>query len=229
MRVSARPQDCSGECADLTSDAKHCGDCGTACEGDKICVTSDCTCPAGEMDCGSGTCANLSNDKDHCGDCDTACPNNQICKSKSCGCAAGQSECDDSCFDLDTDHDHCGNCGTACNSAQVCSGGTCLLSPCDKLCNPSESVALGDDGFRVEPLGSGNRCLEVKGYEPTATSARIVCWNLDGSRTLRVNGSKVACLTGDGVPLGDERAGGYCVQVSAGPNPNNAGLILPTK
>jgi hypothetical protein len=221
-------EDCDGVCADLNTDSQHCGACNIACPGDKICTDADCVCAPGTEDCGGGTCANLSTDKDHCGDCDTACPSNQICKSGDCGCPSGLSLCGSTCVDLENDDDHCGTCTHACAGTEKCWGGECLRGPCDKLCSPAENVAEQSDGFRVEPLGSGTRCLEVKGYAPTKTNPRIVCWNLDGSRTLRVNGTQVACVTGEGVPVGDPRGGGYCVQVTPGPNPNNAGLILPT-
>jgi hypothetical protein len=38
---------CSGSCADLTSDEKNCGQCGTTCDPDETCVDSDCTGPCG--------------------------------------------------------------------------------------------------------------------------------------------------------------------------------------
>jgi hypothetical protein len=205
----------------------HCGDCDTACRGTEICADSICTCPAGQEDC-DGICADLSSDKQHCGDCDTECPKNQICKSEHCGCPEGQSSCDGTCFDLEADHEHCGNCNTKCNGEQQCSNGECLRSPCDKICTGPENVSLGEDGFRVEPLGTSSRCFEVNGYMPTETSSRIVCWNFQGGRSLRVNGQQVACLTGDGVALDDPRAGGYCVQVGAGQS-SSAGFLLPTK
>jgi hypothetical protein len=207
---------------------KHCGSCDNACPGDKICSDSACVCSPGTEDCGGGVCANLGSDKAHCGTCDNDCANNQICKSGKCGCPAGQSLCGDSCVDLQSDHDNCNSCGKACSGDQVCSGGQCLRSPCDQICSPAEGVSLGDDGFRVDPLGTGSRCLEVTGYDPTETNRRIVCWNFQNGRSLKVNGMPVQCLTGAGVALGDPRAGGYCVQVGNG-LASYAGLLLPTK
>jgi len=221
-------EDCSGVCADLTSDMNHCGDCDTACPGDKICSASACVCTPGTEDCGGGVCANLSSDKDHCGDCDTACPSNQICKNKNCGCPAGSSLCGDTCVDLQNDRNNCNSCGKACGGDQVCSGGQCLRSPCDQLCGSTEAMPLVEDGFRLDPLGTGAHCLEVKGYDPVDTNRRIVCWNFQNGRSLRVNGTSVACLTGAGVALGEPRAGGFCVQVGAG-LASYAGLLLPTK
>jgi hypothetical protein len=99
--------------------------------------------------------------------------------------------------------------------------------PCDDLCSAPEIVSLGEDGFRVEPLGTRARCLEVTGYRPLGPP-RVVCWEFVGSRVLRVNGSNTPCLANGGVPLGEERNGGYCIWVSAGDH-DYAGVLLPTK
>ena len=88
-------------------------------------------------------------------------------------------------------------------------------------------MAPGVDGFRVEPLGTGAHCFEVEGYMPTETTPRIVCWEFQGGRSLRVNGQSVACVQNDGVALSEPRAGGYCIQVSAG-DAEFAGILLPT-
>jgi hypothetical protein len=144
-----------------------------------------------------------------------------------CGCPSGQTLCGTSCSDLSSDPAHCGSCGKACPSGNFCTAAKCLKSPCDGLCTP-ELVSLSSDGFRVDPLGTSARCLEVSGYQPTLTNARIVCWNFDASRTLKVNGQTVACVTNAGVPLTSERAGGYCVQVGMG-GASDAGVLLPTK
>lgn len=91
-----------------------------------------------------------------------------------------------------------------------------------------EPVTLGSDGFRKEGFGTGAHCYEVRGYEPTETSPRIVCWNFAGDRSLKVNGATVACVQNEGVPLMKKRADGYCVQVGAG-NAADAGFLLPTR
>jgi hypothetical protein len=87
---------------------------------------------------------------------------------------------------------------------------------------------LGGDGFRVDPLGTAARCLEVRGYAPTETKARIVCWNFAANRTLNVNGAKVECIQNEGVLLTKKRADGYCVQVGAGQG-TDAGILLPIR
>jgi len=216
-------EDCDGVCADLQTDHDHCGSCAVACPGDKICSSADCVCPPGEADCGSGTCANLSNDKDHCGDCDTACPSNQICKNKNCGCATGFNLCGNDCYDFQNDDNHCGSCGNACSGQQQCSGGECLRSPCDKLCSNPSAFVLDATGYRAEHIGTGMRCFETTAYHPSATEPRIVTWEM-GGRTVRVNGVQIP--TNQNVSLESERAGGYCVQVSAGV-PDYSGFLLP--
>ena len=105
--------------------------------------------------------------------------------------------------------------------------GTCRSSPCDGFCDDPDSVAQGEDGFRAESFGTDAQCFEVMGYVPTETSPRIVCWE-SGSRTLRVNGETVPCLTDEGYPLEPHPQGAYCVQVSAG-DPPHAGFLLPTR
>jgi hypothetical protein len=80
----------------------------------------------------------------------------------------------------------------------------------------------------MEPLGLSAHCYEVTGYEPLDTSRRIVCWEFQAGRSLRVNGVLHPCRLDNGSPLGEPRAGGYCIQVSGG-GANFAGLLLPTR
>jgi hypothetical protein len=103
-----------------------------------------------------------------------------------------------------------------------------LASPCDGICNGPTHVNAGSDGFRVEPLGSAAGCYEVRDYEPATVAPRIVCWEFQAGRTLRVNGQSTPCLTGAGATLPPIRADGYCVQVSAG-GADFAGFIFPTR
>ena len=123
---------------------------------------------------------------------------------------------------------NCNACGKQCPSGNFCTNGQCLKSPCDLLCATPEQISLGVDGFRVDPVGTAARCLEVKGYAPTDTNARIVCWNFDANRSLSVNGQSVPCLPDAGFALNASRAGGYCVQVGAG-GTDSAGVLLPTR
>jgi hypothetical protein len=219
--------ECGDACADIDTDPKHCGGCDMSCLNNQICAAGDCACPAGQTDC-DDTCYDLESDPEHCGDCDNDCAGNQICNDGDCGCPVGQEQCSETCVSLDDDADNCGSCGNECPSGYQCSRGDCLRSPCDQICNSPEVVSSGADGFRVDPLGTAARCLEIEGYEPTATDPRIVCWHFAGGRTLRVNGTTTPCLQNAGSPLGEPRAGGYCVQVGAG-GENYAGILLPVR
>jgi hypothetical protein len=154
--------------------------------------------------------------------------NNQQCLSGACGCNQGDTLCDARCVNTTSDTAHCGGCGKACQTGYFCTAGTCLRSPCDGLCEMPEAMPLTTDGYRVEPLGTFSRCLEVKSYQPTQTNRRIVCWEFQGNRSLRVNGVTTQCARDDGAALPDPRAGGFCVQVSSG-GATYAGVLLPTR
>jgi len=219
-------------CADLSSTPAHCGDCGTACMNNQICAAGACTCAPGQADCNSSKikpgCADLTSSAAHCGSCDVQCPGMEPCIESKCGCPAGQTLCGDKCVDLSSDPMNCAACGKPCPSGNFCSSGQCLKSPCDLLCTDPEQVSLQDGGFRVDPVGTKERCLEVKGYAPTQTNARIVCWNFEANRSLKVNGQAVPCLVDAGFVLDTSRAGGYCIQVGGG-GTVSAGLLLPVE
>jgi hypothetical protein len=221
----------------------NCGTCATSCINNQVCDDGECTCLPEQTDC-DGTCADLEQDEKHCGDCDTECISNKICDDGECTCLPEQTDCDGTCADLTSDKAHCGSCGTACGNTelcvngrcggracptgQFCTDGTCLRSPCDGLCEPAEAVTASADGFRVEPLGTGARCFEVRRYAPMSTQPRIVCWEFDASRTLRVNGATTPCIPDAGHPLGKPRADGYCVQIGPG-GADFAGFLFPTR
>jgi hypothetical protein len=211
----------------LDTDEQHCGDCDTTCVGNKICGKGKCTCPTELTEC-SDACADLATDEAHCGACETKCAAGEICINSRCGCPTGQTLCGDRCADLNSDPMFCGSCSHACPAGQFCTDGACLISPCDGLCTQPESIMANADGYRVEPLGSAARCFEVKSYRPTATEARLVCWEFAGGRTLKVNGVTAPCAPDEGFPLTKERAGGYCIQIGPG-GADYAGILLPTK
>jgi hypothetical protein len=145
-----------------------------------------------------------------------------------CGCEPDQTLCGTECVDLDSDPDHCGGCNDACPTGEFCTARQCLASPCDGICNNPTNVSSSGDGFRVEPLGTAAGCYEVRRYNPTQTEPRIVCWEFQAGRTLRVNGQSTQCLSGAGAPLPGVRADGYCVQVGAG-GAEFAGILFPTR
>jgi hypothetical protein len=254
--------DCDGACVESIEDAGYCGACGTTCRTDQICGEGSCVCRPGENECTS-SCVNLTTDPQHCGACDITCRTDHVCTEGKCTCSPVQVECNGTCIGACRADQvcgaagkcacpsnqieckgacitsleaagFCGACGTTCPSGQTCVSGVCKTSPCDSLCNPEPVALVPDDGFRVQSLGSAERCLSIEGYVPTKTNPRVVCWNLDNARTMKINGQSVPCTKGPnddgtGHPLTQTSLGWYCVQVSAGADPNNAGLILPIK
>jgi hypothetical protein len=118
--------------------------------------------------------------------------------------------------DLGSDPSHCGMCGTMCEASEVCIDGSCTGSPCDGLCATWLTVPVAGDGYRMDDIGTAEQCFEVTGYAPTMASPALICWNFVDPRTIEINGVPAACMTEPGVPLPEERVGGYCVKVSAG-------------
>lgn len=67
---------CDGECRDLNTDAKHCGQCRWACNGDGLspgafCANGTCMCPGGPA-CSFGPgvwCPDFKTEQRHCGKC----------------------------------------------------------------------------------------------------------------------------------------------------------------
>ena len=222
----------------VREDAGYCGACGTSCRKDQVCGAGSCGCAEGENEC-SSLCVNMSTDPQHCGVCDITCRADEMCTEGKCTCASGKMECKSACITSLEAAGYCGACGTTCQSGQTCVDGTCKKTPCDNLCPNPEPISAAEDGFRVQSLGSAERCLAIEGYFPTSTNPtlRIVCWNLDNARTLQVNGKSVPCWNASppdaptaptGYPLSQTSLGWYCVQVTAGAD-NSAGFILPTR
>lgn len=76
---------CGGVCADLTTDIKHCGECGNKCGVGTACVDSECTCFAfGKTWCGFGVCTDIANDARHCGECGNQCARGSYCDNGTC-------------------------------------------------------------------------------------------------------------------------------------------------
>ena len=82
---------CNQVCADLDSDARHCGSCDVVCQDNELCSAGSCAavCDLGWAACGGG-CADVARDADHCGQCGKACASG-ICESGVCAdTVAGQ-------------------------------------------------------------------------------------------------------------------------------------------
>lgn len=206
--------------------AKEPDTCDDSCADHGVCSEDGCLCPGGTPAC-EGSCANAIETAGYCGRCGKVCRSDENCVGGVCSCLeAGQTSCSSGCVDLSSNLAHCGRCDNACSKGQLCIEGACRASPCDGLCAAPQSMAEAADGFRASNLGSNERCFAVSGYEPTETEARIVCWNFDSERTLRVNGKVVACVSSQGISLRRQTSGWYCIQASAG-GWEYAGLLLP--
>jgi hypothetical protein len=201
--------------------------CAISCVNNEICDAGECTCPPDLTEC-SDVCVDTETDKSHCGECGEVCPSNQICTGGECGCPPELTLCGVECVDLDSDPDHCGGCDDACPTGEFCTARECLAAPCDGICSSPTNVPLRSDGFRIEPLGTAAGCYEVRNYNPMQTNPRIVCWEFQDGRTLRVNGQTTPCVANGGTPLPGIRADGYCVQVGAG-GAEFAGILFPTR
>lgn len=201
--------------------------CGNSCVNGQVCKGGLCTCPATTIAC-DGSCIASLDAAGYCGQCGVACRNDQTCVGGTCICGATETNCSDACADLTSDRKHCGTCENACTSGQLCIEGTCRSSPCDGLCANPEALPEGIGGFRVEPLGETAHCIAVSGYLPTSTTARLVCWNFDESRSLSINGKPLPCLKDPGQALTPQKeVGWYCIQIGVG-GVESAGLLLPT-
>jgi hypothetical protein len=137
-------------CADLDSDERNCGECGTACTGEEQCLAGECRCPStDEVLCGE-ECVDTSSDELHCGECFAECRSPLQCSDGVCGCLDGTVECGAACVDQQTNSAHCGACFSACPAGTFCSAGRCVPEPlwADRIGASTENAALAweDDG-----------------------------------------------------------------------------------
>ncbi len=120
-------------CADLTTDADHCGSCDHECGRGQECASSACACLAGYTDCGgyygSPQCRDLAHDRQSCGACGHDCFSLE-CLDGTCGCVPPAVVCTSAtwpavCATLADDPVHCGSCDHGCLTSATCSAGTC--------------------------------------------------------------------------------------------------------
>lgn len=74
---------CAGQCVDLNSTIEHCGACGNACTGGRLCVDGDCQCPQGMTFC-NGACVDVLSNSMHCGACGNICATDALCSGGEC-------------------------------------------------------------------------------------------------------------------------------------------------
>ena len=144
---------CDGTCYSLKTDNTHCGECGNACTGGKICSGGKClvNCPPGQQLCTAGTqeyCAEVDKDINNCGSCGQKCATGEVCNTGTCGlsCPPGLSKCGGGdagviiCTNFKTDNKNCGSCGVTCKAGETCIQGKCNLTCqvgltlCDGVC-----------------------------------------------------------------------------------------------
>ncbi len=138
--------------ADTTQDAKHCGDCDTACGAPptgatgQICDSSKCQCASNLKQCSTSSgivCVDGSKDPQFCGDGCLKCTDGQGCNG-TCftpECPYGEQMCSDGCHNLVTDWAACGSCTTKCLFNEDCVNGQCKI----KVGCPPNTTSCADN------------------------------------------------------------------------------------
>ncbi|KAK3312129.1 hypothetical protein B0H66DRAFT_538424 [Apodospora peruviana] len=147
-------------CVSFQTDDYNCGSCGNACEETHICLSSECECSSGQIECG-GKCVDPYSDADNCGGCGNHCPSGK-CSNAMCtttctplGCSGAYGDCGSSgnqdclCGQSSGGDTYCfDNFGSdECPQYDVCTGETCdaeyfcLINHCcndrkDGICVP---------------------------------------------------------------------------------------------
>lgn len=144
---AATPSCCNHQCADVSSDEKNCGKCGTACTSSELCCNS--------------ACDESQTSTQNCGACGKVCNPQHVttaeCTAGACGydtCTTNFGDCDtnktNGCeVDLTSDDANCGKCGTACLGNQKCVSSVCVS------CATNE-IASGGHCYYLD--GSGGAC-----------------------------------------------------------------------
>lgn len=129
---------CGGECVDVRSDPRHCGDCDQPVHPFEACVGGRLSCIPGWTPCGdSGSgdlgCANIESDPANCGACKTRCASGNDCfgggcypiSATACPGSCGTPGLGNGCYTVKSDPSHCGSCDTQCKATEFCDNGTC--------------------------------------------------------------------------------------------------------
>ena len=182
---------CSGTCAELDSDAAHCGTCGNSCESGvnstAACKKGICslTCDKGYADCDlqpfNGCEINILGNPLHCGDCKTAClfaNSTPACDQGKCAiaqCTKGFADCDKDVktgceVELGSDPNNCSACGNKCaptaHSQPICAAGKCSSGACEKGfgdCNADPKDGCEID-FQKDPAHCGDCGTDCSGF-----------------------------------------------------------------
>jgi hypothetical protein len=120
---------CAGSCADIMTNADHCGGCDNDCGPTSQCEGGVCTgiCAGGQTLC-AGNCVTTDNDASNCGQCFNGCGDGISCVGGFCdNCTDGTVLCGGDCADFNNDSNHCGECFNDCGDGMVCEGATCVV------------------------------------------------------------------------------------------------------
>jgi cysteine-rich repeat protein len=184
---------CGKECADLTSDPKHCGTCDNTCDPGRACVGSQCEqcseseeCPQPDFDCQLKVCAD--------GFCGTTqapagtecqgtgtCDENGTCILTTCGDGAIQPG--EQCDGLNLDGQTCVSQGFA-GGTLACDGNcqfdtsACTVSECGN--GIVEAGETCDDGNQIDGDGCSSTCQEEVGFDCAGSPSTCVSTCGDG-------------------------------------------------
>jgi cysteine-rich repeat protein len=159
--------------AELSRDARHCGECGNRCGagpfGTAVCQAGRCAldCQPGRATCNAsavdGCEVDVRNSLANCGTCGSVCPTfpdaSPGCNLGACtsNCLDGFEDCNENRFDgceidTETDDAHCGGCGIACGTGETCIDGACACTGTFAYVappTPFNSTELAPAGFTV--------------------------------------------------------------------------------
>lgn len=222
---------CSGQCTNLRTDPRNCGNCGTACPSG-VCTNGACGCPSGLTSC-NGSCKNLSTDSGNCGTCGNVCPVDYSCAGGTCvpkpcytaqfqQCLQNAQQWYAECLaEPPTNPSICNNIELrmeqACIAQYGCDGGACCsgvcrdirLDPancgaCGTVCQPGQNCCLGCTDLNTDNSNCG------------------ACWNVCmGGMTCQ--GGKCRC------PTNLQLCGQQCIDTQGADRANcgGCGIVCP--
>jgi hypothetical protein len=124
---------CGNLCVDTRTNTGHCGACGQACDGRKVCSNGTCVCPSRSVEF-EGTCVSTASDPRNCGAAGRACAPFQLCVQGVCACQPGWAMMGGRCINLRSDGTNCGMFGRTCSSMGMGMGQstTCVAGNCSR-------------------------------------------------------------------------------------------------